>query len=53
MIKMTCTGLDAAITDICLKIEHTSKKYDISFMDALNKIMETHVSWIDEKGEGK
>ena len=46
-------GLDAAITDVCLKIEHISDKYDISFMDALNKIMETHVSWIDEEGEEK
>ena len=50
---MTCKGLDAAITDVCLKIEHISDKYNISFMDALNKIMETHVSWIDEKGEEK
>ena len=50
---MTYTELDTELAEICIKLEQMTKKYNISFMDALNTIMEIHVSWIDEKGEGK
>ncbi len=39
---MTCTGLDAVTTDLCLKIEHAAKKYDLGFMDVMNLVMEIH-----------
>ena len=48
---MTCTGFDAITMDLCIKAEHASRKYDKPFMEVLNRIMEHHVSWIDEHGD--
>lgn len=46
-LNMTCTGADAALMDMCQKIEHISTKYDKPFMDCLNRIMQFHVDWLD------
>ena len=45
---MTCTGLDAVATDLCLKIEHAAKKYDLGFMDVMNRIAQIHCSWEEQ-----
>lgn len=47
MTDIPCTGFDAVTTDICLKIEHVSNKYNVSFTDVMNRIMQIHTSWVD------
>lgn len=45
---MTCTGLDAVAADLCLKIEHASKKYNVPVMDVMNRIMQMHITWEEQ-----
>lgn len=42
---MTCTGFDAVMQDVCLKIEHASSKYEKTFDECLARIKEFHDSW--------